>query len=304
MNHQSSVVNHQSSVINHQSSIINHQSMKRLLSIELQKLWKNRASKALIISYFVILCFISLIASIEFTIGGVPFRIAEQGIFNFPFIWHFNTYVAGLLKIFLAVVIVSMMANEYSYGTLKQNLIDGLSKKEFVLSKFLVVALFALGSTFFIFLLSVILGYSFSSYTELSIVLTDVDYLLAYLVKLLGFFSFCLFLGILVKRSAFALGFLILWSIIEWILYGIMKWGLFKGTEIAESVSRFFPLESMSLLIFNPARRLSVIRNAEQQAGITNENIYEVNYLQILIVLIWTALFIYWSYRLLKKRDL
>jgi hypothetical protein len=26
-------------------------------------------------------------------------------------------------------VIVSMMANEYSYGTLKQNLIDGLSKK-------------------------------------------------------------------------------------------------------------------------------------------------------------------------------
>lgn len=278
--------------------------MNRLLSIELQKLWKNRASKVLIISYFVILCFISLIASIEFNFGGVPFRIAEQGIFNFPFIWHFNTYIAGLLKIFLAVVIVSMMANEYSYGTLKQNLIDGLSKKEFVLSKFLVVVLFALGSTIFIFILSVILGYSFSSYTELSIVLTDIDYLLAYFVKLLGFFSFCLFLGILVKRSAFALGFLILWNIIEWILYGIMKWGLFRGTEIAENVSRFFPLESMSLLIFNPARRMSIIRNAEQQAGITNENIYDVNYFQILIVLVWTALFVYWSYALLRKRDL
>jgi len=278
--------------------------MKRLLSIELQKLWQNLASKALIISYFVILCFISLIASIEFNIGGVSFRIAEQGIFNFPFIWHFNTYVAGLLKIFLAVVIVSMMANEYSYGTLKQNLIDGLSKKEFILSKLLVVVLFALGSTFFIFLLSVILGYSFSSYTELSVVLTDVDYLLAYFVKLLGFFSFCLFLGILVKRSAFALGFLILWNIIEWILYGVMKWSLFRGTEIAESISRFFPLESMSLLIFNPARRMSVIRNVEQQAGITNQNVYDVNYFQILIVLAWTTLFIYWSYRLLKKRDL
>jgi len=278
--------------------------MKRLLSIELQKLWQNKASKVLIISYFVILCFISLIASIEFNLGGVPFRIAEQGIFNFPFIWHFNTYVAGLLKVFLAVVIVSMMANEYSYGTLKQNLIDGLSKKEFILSKFLVVVLFAIGSTFFIFLLSIILGYSFSSYTELSIVLTDIDYLLAYFVKLLGFFSFCLFLGVLIKRSAFALGFLILWNIVEWILYGIMKWGLFRGTEIAENVSRFFPLESMSLLIFNPARRMSIIRNAEQQAGIANENIYEVNYFQILNVLVWTALFIYLSYRLLKKRDL
>jgi hypothetical protein len=29
-----------------------------------------------------------------------------------------------------------MMANEYSYGTLKQNLIDGMSKKEFIQSKF------------------------------------------------------------------------------------------------------------------------------------------------------------------------
>src|SRR5690606_30611114 len=291
-------------ICNQKTLIINFESMKRLLSIEFQKLWQNKASKVLIISYFVILCFISLIASIEFNFGGVPFRIAEQGIFNFPFIWHFNTYVAALLKIFLAVVIVSMMTNEYSYGTLKQNLIDGLSKKEFVLSKFLVVVLFAIGSTFFIFLLSILLGYSFSSYTELSIVLTDIDYLLAYFVKLLGFFSFCLLIGILIKRSAFALGFLLLWNIVVWILYVVMQCGLFMNTDIAENISRFFPLESMSLLIFNPARRLSIIRNAEQQAGIINENIYDVNYFQILIVLVWTTVFVYLSYRLLKKRDL
>ena len=37
--------------------------MKRLLAIELQKIWKNRASKVLTISYFVILSFIALIAS-------------------------------------------------------------------------------------------------------------------------------------------------------------------------------------------------------------------------------------------------
>ena len=61
-----------------------------------------------------------------------------MGIFNFPYIWHFNTWVAALFKaLFLAIVIVSMMANEYSNKTIKQNLIDGLSKKEFVLSKFL-----------------------------------------------------------------------------------------------------------------------------------------------------------------------
>lgn len=278
--------------------------MKRLLSLELQKLWRNRASKILILSYFVLLSFIALIASIEFNLGGTPFRIADQGIFNFPFIWHFNTYVAALLKLFLAVVIVSMMANEYSYGTLKQNLIDGLSKKEFVMSKLLTVILFALASTLFIFILSIILGYRFSSYTEFSIVLTDIDYLLAYFVKLTGFFSFCLFLGVLIKRSAFALGFLVLWNFLEWILYGFMKWKLFKDTEIAENIARFFPLEAMSMLILNPARRMSVVKNVEIQAGIVNQNSYSVDYFQLFIVLVWIFVFVCFSYKLLEKRDL
>ena len=109
--------------------------MKRLLSIEFQKIWKNKASRVLVLTYFVLLSFIAFIASIKFSIGNFEIRIADQGIFNFPYIWHFNTYVAAFFKIFLAIVIVSMMANEYTYGTLKQNLIDGLSKKEFVLSK-------------------------------------------------------------------------------------------------------------------------------------------------------------------------
>ena len=107
--------------------------MNRLLSIELQKIWKNKASRILTLAYFILLTFIALIASIKFDLGAFKFHLAEMGIFNFPFIWHFNTYIAAWLKFFLAIVIVSMMANEYSYGTLKQNLIDGLSKKEFVL---------------------------------------------------------------------------------------------------------------------------------------------------------------------------
>src|SRR5690606_13496066 len=138
------------------------------------------------------LSFIALIASIKFNIGDFQLHIADQGIFNFPYIWHFNTYIAAALKLFLAIVIVSMMANEYSYGTLKQNLIDGLSKKEFIASKFLTVVLFALASTVFVFLLSLVLGFSFSSYTEMGIVFSDLEYLLAYFIKLVGFFSFCL----------------------------------------------------------------------------------------------------------------
>lgn len=197
--------------------------MKRLLSIEFQKIWKNRASRILTIGYFIILSFIAMIASIKFDIGNFKIHFAEMGIFNFPFIWHFNTWIASVLKFFLAIVIVSMIANEYTYGTLKQNLIDGMSKKEFILSKFLTIVAISAFSTLFIFILSLVLGFTFSSYNELGIVFSDLGYLVAYFVNLVGFFSLCLFLAVLIKRSAFALGFLFIWFLIEKISYSYFK---------------------------------------------------------------------------------
>jgi ABC-type transport system involved in multi-copper enzyme maturation permease subunit len=278
--------------------------MKRLLSIELQKIWLNKASRVLTLTYFILLSFIALIASIKFEIGNIHFQVAEMGIFNFPYIWHFNTYAAAVLKLFLAIVIVSMMANEYSYGTLKQNLIDGLSKKEFILSKFVTIVLFALCSTVFVFIMTLILGYSFSSYTELSIVFSDSEYLLAFFVKLVGFFSFCLFLGILVKRSAFALGFLLVWNIIEAIAKGILNFRLFPEGKTADYITQFFPLEAMSNLILEPISRLSLVKSIGTQMGVENLKDYSVHFSDITIVLGWTAIFLFLSYRILKNRDL
>ncbi|WP_167597384.1 ABC transporter permease [Leeuwenhoekiella sp. ZYFB001] len=276
--------------------------MLRLLTIEFYKLKHSRSSKVLSIAYFVILSFIALIASIEFNLGDFQIRIADQGIFNFPFIWHFNTWVAATLKFFLAIVIVSMISNEYSNRTLKQNLIDGLSKKEFMLSKFYTVIAFAALSTLFIFVMTLILGYSFSDYTELSIVTREMEFLLAYFFKLVGFFSFCLFLGVLVKRSAFALGFLFVWWIFENISYGILRWQI--NAETADAIVQFFPLEAMKNLINLPFQRLNFIETAANQLQADIQIDYAVHWYEVGIVSVWIFLFIYGANRLLMKRDL
>ena len=277
--------------------------MVRLLQIEFIKLWNNRASKVLIISYFVLLTSIALIAAIKFDIGPIKFHLAEIGIFNFPYIWHFNTFVTAFFKLFLAIVIVSMMANEYSNKTIKQNLIDGLSKKEFILSKFLTVLSFALVSTVFVFIVSMILGLIYSDYDEISIIFSDMEFLLSFFVKLMGFFSFCLFLGILVKRSAFALGFLVLWQIFEGFVRGMIRWKLFDE-DTTDAVMGFFPLNSMWNLIKQPITRLEAVQSVADQVGEQVVLNYRVHWYEILIVLAWTAIFIYLSYALLKKRDL
>lgn len=282
--------------------------MLRLLNIEIHKLKYNRASKVLSIIYFALLTSIALIAAIKFDIGPIKFHLAEQGIFNFPYIWHFNTYMAAIFKFFLLLVIVSMMANEYSYKTLKQNLIDGLSKKEFILSKFYTVIAFALISTVFVFVVSLILGAIYSDFNEISIIFSDLDYLFAFFIKLLGFFSFGLFLGVLIKRSAFAVAAMIVWLIIESLIKGYLYW-TFRNVktgidEAVNSIMQFFPLESMANLIKEPFTRLGAVKSVANQIGENFTKDYSVSLFNIAIVLIWTAIFVYSSYALLKKRDL
>ena len=281
--------------------------MFRLLNIEFHKLKYSRASKVLIIIYFALLTSIALIAAIKFDIGPIEFHLAEQGIFNFPYIWHFNSYVASIFKFFLLLVIVSMMANEYTNRTLKQNLIDGLSKKEFILSKFYTVVVFAFISTIFVFFVSLVLGFIYSDFDELSIVFSDLEYLLAFFVKLVGFFSFGLFMGILIKRSAFAVGALLVWFIGESIFKGFLYWKFKDSASPSDSVNsimQFLPLESMSNMIKEPFTRLNAVQSVAKQVGEDLSKDFSVHWYQIVIVLAWTFIFIYASFKILEKRDL
>ena len=274
--------------------------MRRLIELELQKLLLNKTSKILIfISFILPLCVILLSAVKINFFGFFTLELGELGIFNFPIIWHITTYFSALFKFFFAIVVVSMIGNEYNNKTLKQNLIDGLSKKEFILSKFYVIVFFSLISTVIIFIISLVLGLIYSSYNEFSIIIQQMEFLVAYFVKLVGFFSFCLFLGVLAKRSAFALAFLFVDLILEWIVLGLIAWK--SSYEIAQKVQNFFPLTSMSNLIKQPFQRVAMTK-FPSNADISYD--YAVYFDNIIIVILWTLIFIFSSYKLLKKRDL
>ncbi len=274
--------------------------MLRLIKLELQKLLLNRASVVLIIISFILPFTVLILSSIKINFFGLfTLELGELGIFNFPIIWHISTFFASYFKFFFAIVVVSMIGNEYSNKTLKQNLIDGLSKKEFILSKFYTLVFFSLCATLLLGLTTFAIGMIYSSYTEATIIFREVEFLLAYFVKLVGFFSLCLFFGMLLKRSAFALGFLVITWILELIIYGIMEWNL--SGDLPTKIYNFFPIQSMYKLIDEPARRIMMTKFPEQGELAYD---YAVHWYEIVIVLGWTAIFIFLSYRLLKKRDL
>jgi ABC-type transport system involved in multi-copper enzyme maturation permease subunit len=275
--------------------------MIRLLNLELHKLLLSKTSKVLIFISFILPFFVILLSAIKINFFGFfTLELGELGIYNFPIVWHITTFFSAQFKFFFAIVVVSMIGNEYSNKTLKQNLIDGLSKKEFILSKFYTIAFFSLISTILIFIISVAVGLYYSSYNEFNIIIREMEFLLAYFVKLLGFFSFCLFLGMLTKKSAFALAFLFVDYILEWIIFGLIAWKT-ESTEIAGKIQDFFPLQSMYNLIDQPFQRVAMTKFPDKA---TLAYDYAVHWYEIAIVLGWTAIFVFLSYRLLKKRDL
>jgi len=277
--------------------------MKRLLQLEFIKLWNSKISRIIIYAYFILICSLALIAAIKFDIGPIKFHLAEQGIFNFPYIWHLNTFFAAFFKVFLAIIIVSMTANEYSYKTIKQNLIDGLSKKEFLLSKVYMAGVFSLISTAFIFLISLILGLVYSDYNELGIIFSDLSFILAFFVKLFSFFSFCLFAGVLVKKSAYALGFMVIWQMFEGFIRGMIRWKLFDEAT-TDTIMGFFPLNSMWNLIKQPFTRFEAVQTVAQQIGEEVKLNYYTSLGDFITAILWAFIFIYLSYFILKKRDL
>ncbi|WP_179336599.1 ABC transporter permease [Winogradskyella ludwigii] len=275
--------------------------MLRLVQIEFQKLWLNKVSLVLIFISFILPFTVLILSSIKINFFGFfTLELGELGIFNFPIIWHITTFFASYFKFFFAIVVVSMIGNEYSNKTLKQNLIDGLSKKEFVLSKFYTIVFFSLCATLLIGVATFVIGMYYSSYTEATIIFREVEFLLAYFVKLVGFFSLCLFFGMLLKRSAFALAFLVILYIFEWIVFWVSVY-IFGTVDAAFKVKSFMPLESMYNLINQPIQRI-VMTKFPEKADIMYD--YGVHWYEIAIVLGWTAIFIFLSYRLLKKRDL
>lgn len=278
--------------------------MIRLLKIEWDKIYYYKTTRVFTLIYFGMLVMSGVILSfIKPTIGGVKLDIVELGMFNFPVIWQNITYLVAIMKIFLAVIIITNVTNEFSNRTLKQNLIDGLSKKEFLGSKILTNVVFASLSSIFVLGICLVLGFVFSK-TDVSFI-KGMEYMLAYFLKLNLFFSLCLFLSILLRKSAFAfLGLIVLWmaeaiiSTIEVLLKAWLDKGFENITPGGFFISNYLPLNTSSKLIEIPLD----LQGFVMEGGLFK--LGPIDWTFSLSAIVYILIFSYLSYFLLKKRDL
>ena len=280
--------------------------MIRLLKLEYLKNFNYNPFRIFAALYFIVLVLLLFIGLVDFDLAGLDVNLKEQGMYDFPGIWNFTTYTVGLLKIFLGCIIVFSICQEFSNRMFKQNIIDGLSREEFVMSKVLTILVFTAFSTILVFVIALALGLSYSKTQESGLVFAEVYFIFNYFLKLFTFFTFLMFLSVLFRKSIFVfLGFFMAW-VVEGILSGVEKFVFLRGLDPKKHaeelvnhvyVTDYLPLGSMSNLIPNPLVRTKMA----QMVGMQFNFHYPVE--SVIACVVWSAIFIAGSYYILKKKD-
>jgi ABC-2 type transport system permease protein len=268
-------------------------SLSHLLKIDLKKLTNYRTFWVIVGLYFVMLIFstasgmelLKLLDRLFEDFGG-DMNINRIPIYHFPDVWLNLIWFSGWLKIIPAIMVVISVTNEYSYRTLRQNVIDGLSRGEFIISKMLTNLVISVLSVAAIFLIGLVTGLIYSPSIKFSEVITDLEFFFAYFLEIFFFLSYALMLSILVKRSGLTIILVLLSQSIELIITANLD------NDLPELV-KFFPMRSLWNLIDIPYPRY-VFMEIRDYLTFKSEA----------IVVFWIGVFNYIAYWHLKKSDI
>lgn len=160
--------------------------------------------------------------------------------FQFPDVWHTVSYVASWLLFIPALIIMITFTNEFTYKTHRQNIIDGISRTEFISVKMVEVLLVALFCTFIVFITALLFGFiDGTAYFSTE----KLEYVFYYFVQVLNYTSVALLLSLLLKRVGIVIAIFFVYTFIfEKIIANLL---IFKVGD----VGYFLPLKATDTLI-------------------------------------------------------
>lgn len=265
-----------------------------LLTLEWKKQRRNLPFLVFIFSYLLLLP--TLLLSGKRIENLPPPLLTNEVFFMFPTVWEYLGYVGNWLSFFfLGFLSITLVTSEYSYRTMRQNIINGLDRRAYFLSKLYFVLAVALFATLYYTLTALAIGYLNTEAIYAQKVWQHLDYLPRYFLMCLGYMSFGLFLGFLIRRTGIAL-FLYLTYIM--FIEMVLRWGVHFYLFRTRSM-HFYPMNAVEDLIPTPfapdADRFL------QQAGFS---LFLRPWEAVGLTLIYTLLFLAVSYWRVQRSDL
>lgn len=143
--------------------------------------------------------------------------------FGYPDLWQSVSYISSFLIFIPALLIITFVANEFTYKTHRQNIIDGWNRQQFISVKIMLVVLMSAAATIMVFLTVLLIGAIGGS----SFTMKGSQYLLYFFIQSLSYGSLALLIAVLVKRTGLALGIFLLYAyILENFIGSLLNWKL------------------------------------------------------------------------------
>jgi ABC-2 type transport system permease protein len=186
----------------------------------------------------------------EITKKGSSTAAMAKMLLGNPFVFPETFHTAGFFSSFFvfipAIVVIMMITNEYTFKTHRQNIIDGWSRNEFLVAKFIDVLLITLLVTLLYFIVALIIGFA-STKAPVQDIFSKGSYVGLFALQTFSQLSLAFLIGFLVRKSFIALSiFIFYYLIVENTAVNILK-------VKANDIGRFLPLEISDRLIPIPA---------------------------------------------------
>ncbi len=209
--------------------------------------------------------------------------------FTFPDVWQTVAFLSSVFVFLPAVVVIMFITNEYTYKTHRQNIIDGWSRTNFMMSKMIDVLIVCLLATILYVITAITIGTLNSGMTNGNF-LQGTKYIGLFFLQSFSQLSIAFLIAFLVRKAFIALGiFLFYYFPLEPILVALAK-------ERANDIGEYLPLEISDRLI--PFPRWFVKEQSEWDALVAQSNIHII-YTILLVLATWGLCF--W---INKRRDL
>lgn len=262
--------------------------MLHLLKIEWMKVKNYRTFWILSVLYLISIFGVNYIGYQIWQTGGRGNNMPKGIIgtpFDFPDIWHVVSYACSFLMFMPGLLTIISITNEYAYKTHRQNVIDGWSRREFILAKsgLTVVAAFAASVAVFITALGFGLYQNADSFT-----FEKIEYIGFFFIQALSYCAAAMVFSLLFKRSGITIGVYFLYIVIlENMLAGILN-------RYAGNMGRYLPLETTDNLIRVPVFKVIISQFVEP---------YNITALLIMCA-VYLCLYYFISFRKFEKDDL
>ncbi|MEL6390726.1 MAG: ABC transporter permease subunit [Bacteroidota bacterium] len=270
--------------------------IKDLWQLEYAKWKQNSVINILMIMYIAIPPAVLLLAK---EIRDLPNDFSAKSFFIFPTVWDWLGYVGSWCSFFfLGLVAIFMIVNEVSYKTFRQSIINGMTRRQYLLAKLVGITGISIFATLYYAFVAIVSGLIHTKSPSLSYVFDNSYAIFRYFLMTFAYMSIGLFVGLLIRRSGVAVLLYIIY------LLGIeqgIKWGLhfryFNNWTI-----NFYPGNVIEDLCPLPLYRLP-----DAFVGMRKEVNFDIllPYWQaILASVIWLTIIWLLSYRMMMRKDL